>query len=295
MKRYTKTFMKTPALYVLIFVLFYANSCNIVNPKEGIPTYIQIDSVSLLPTVSATHGTVSQKITDVWVYYERQLLGAFQLPAKVPVLANGKGQLQVIAGIWDNGLSGTRAKYPFFTLDTFSFYAKPTETIQHTPVFNYRTTDTPSIKYFVEGFEQGNSFSKKSGDTTFTKTNNPVEVFEGDWSSKVELHDTITEFESISTQDYSIPPNRECYMELNYKSEIPFLVRIEIFYQGSYITSDVIGLNAKDKWSKIYINLKGFASTYQNAKFKIIIKGALPTGVTSSKTLIDNFKIIYYN
>ena len=287
--------MKT-SLEALLYLLICAMvSCNIVNPKESIPTYVQIDSVRLIPTVPATHGSVSHKITDVWVYYERELLGAFELPARVPVLAKDKGQLQVIGGIWDNGLSGTRAKYPFFMIDTFTFNAKPTETIHHIPFFNYRTSDTPAIKYFIEGFEQGNSFIKKDGDTTLAKTNIAADRFEGDWSSIVELHDTINTFESITTQNFVVPPNRECYMELNYKSDIPLQIRIELLYQGAYIKSDVIGLNAKDNWSKIYINLKGFTTTYQNASFNIIIKGSLPNTKTSSKTLIDNFKIIYYN
>ncbi|MCC7028994.1 MAG: hypothetical protein IT257_01725 [Chitinophagaceae bacterium] len=287
--------MKTTLPVLLLCSLFAISGCNIVNPKEEIPTYIQIDSVQLISDAPATHGSVSQKITDVWVYYNLQLLGAYELPARVPVLAAGKGQLQVIAGIWDNGLSGTRAKYPFMTVDTFSFDSKPAETVFHTPQFKYRTNNTPPITYFVEGFEQGNSFTKRNGDTTFTKTNNPAEVYEESWASKVELHDTVNTFESITTQDFLLPPNKECYMELNYKSDIPFMVRVEMLYQSTYLTSDVIGLNSKDGWTKVYINLKGFASTYQNAKFKIILKGELPDGSSSSKTIIDNFKILYYN
>jgi hypothetical protein len=181
------------------------------------------------------------------------------------------------------------------TIDTFSFDAKPTETVHHIPQFRYRTNNTPPITFFIEGFEQGNSFTKKDGDTSFTKTNNPAEVFEESWSSKVELYDTVKTFESITTQEFLLPPNKECYMELNYKSDIPFVVRVEMLYQSTYITSDVIGLNQKADWTKIYINLTGFASTYQNAKFKIILKGSLPDGTVSSKTLIDNFKLMYYN
>lgn len=279
----------------LSIILIFFGACNIVNPKEKLPTYIQIDSVQLLPTVSATHGSVSQKITDVWVYYNRQLLGAYQLPAKVPVIASGSGQLQILAGIWNNGLSGTRAKYPFYTYDYFDIDESPTKVIKHTPVFNYRTTDTPAVKYYIESFEQGNSFMKFDGDTTFSKTNNPTEVFEGDWSAKVNLHDTITTFTSITSQEYLLPAYSECYMELNYKTDGPMTVRVQMDYQGSMIYSDVIGLNSKENWTKIYIDLKGFASTYQGAKFKIILKAQLPTGMTNANYLIDNFKIIYFN
>lgn len=287
--------MKTLRGILILIWVGILNSCNIINPKEKIPTYIQLDSVTLISTKPEIHGSVSQKITDVWVYYNREIVGGYQLPAKVPILADGKGQIQVLAGIWDNGLSGTRTKYPFYTVDTFTFDAKPTETIKHNPIFYYRTSDTPSVKYFIESFEQGNSFLPNNSDTTFVKTNLPSEVFEGDWSSKVELHDTVKSFSSITTQEFMIPPNRECYMELNYKSDIPFTVAIQINYNGSTITSDVIGINSKNYWNKIYLNLKGYASSFQYGKFKIILYGSLPDGVSNSKTLIDNFKIIYFN
>jgi len=285
----------SPIFFFYCCILIGFSSCNLINPKESIPTYIQIDSVQLLPTLSATHGSISHKITDVWVYYNRQLLGPFELPCKVPVLATGTGQLQVVAGIWDNGLSGTRVKYPFYSVDTFTFSPSPTNIIKHTPTFIYRTTDTPLVKYFVEDFEQGNVFVKRSGDTTLIKTNQTNEVMEGDWSGLIDLHDSIKSAEVITSLEYFLSPNKECYMELNYKSEIPFIVRTEVYHLGSYISSDIIGLNAKDKWTKVYINLTGFAAAFQYGKFKFILKSSLPNTVSHGKIWIDNFKIIYFN
>ena len=40
----------------LSIIHIFFGACNIVNPKEKLPTYIHIDSVQLFPTVSATHG-----------------------------------------------------------------------------------------------------------------------------------------------------------------------------------------------------------------------------------------------
>jgi hypothetical protein len=97
--------MKKVFHFFASILIIGAFGCNAINPAEKVPTYIQIDSVQVLNMVPAKHGSVSHKITDVWVYYNLQLLGAFELPAKIPVLADGKGQLQVVAGIWDNGLS----------------------------------------------------------------------------------------------------------------------------------------------------------------------------------------------
>jgi hypothetical protein len=59
-------------------------------------------------------------------------------------------------------------------------------------------------------------------DTTLAKTNNPADRFEGDWASKVELHDTINTFESITTQEYLWYRQIEnAIWNLNYKSDIP--------------------------------------------------------------------------
>ena len=259
---------------ISMFMVWFCG-CNMVNPAEKIPTYITIDTTTVLSTASATHGSVSHKITDVWVYYNFELLGAFELPARVPVMAEGKGQLQLVAGIWDNGLSGTRARYPFYNVDTYSFTAAPGQTINYFPKFTYRTADTPAIKYFSEGFEQGNIFVPLGGDTSFAKTNDPNEVFEGDWSSKMHLTTDNPTGESITTQEFYLTPNRDAYLELNYKSDVPFDLRTQIYHVGTTVTSDVISFKARSNWTKVYVNLTGFAAAFQYGKFKFLIKTAL--------------------
>lgn len=283
----------------LLFVAmcnFLLQGCNMINPKETIPTFIQIDSVQLLATNPSLHGSVSHKITDVWVYYNRQLLGAYQVPAKIPVLASSNGELEILAGIWENGLSGTRAKYPFYTLDTFYFSPQPGKIISHQPVFNYRPVDSLNTSYFFEDFEQGNSFERLFGDTTFVKTSDPSEVFEGSWSDKLDLHDTITSGQAISIQQFTLPSDKMCYVELNYKSDIPFVMRTKVTKSGASETLDMIGINASpSKWGKIYFNFGPYVATYQNAAFKFVFEAKLPDGVTQGKVLIDNFKVIHFN
>jgi len=278
--------------FLLVIIAFQA--CNMVNPKETIPTFIKIDSVRLISTDPTIHGSVSQKITDVWVYYNRQLLGAFQLPAKVPVLSTTRGELQIVAGIWDNGLSGTRAKYPFYTLDTFSFSPSPTATLHHIPTFNYRTADSLSTVYLNYDFEQGNAFGPLYGDTTFIKTNTPEDVFEGNWSDKLELSDSAKFGQSATVIDYTLPNDKMCYLELNYKNDVPFELKAEVHQSSSVFNVKLIGVNTSDKWGKIYVNFGTIAASYPNATFKFVIEATLPTGKTSGKVLIDNFKIIHF-
>ncbi len=286
--------MKYIYFFILLPFSFLFQACNMVNPKESIPTYIQIDSVQIASAAPLIHGSVSHKITDVWVYYNLQLLGAFQLPAKVPVLSTQQGQLQVVAGIWDNGLSGTRAKYPFLSVDTFTFNPAPASTIQHIPMFTYRTADSQAIDYFIEDFEQGNSFGPLNGDTSFIKTNLAGEVFEGNWSNKLELFDTVKLGQSITIQEFALPSNKISYIELNYKNDIPFVLKTEVHLSGLVFQIDLIGLNTSTSWNKIYVNFGTVAATYPGATFKFMLQATLPDNTTQGKVLVDNFKIIHF-
>jgi hypothetical protein len=281
--------------FLFFLVIITMLGCNAINPKEELPTYIVIDSTSVMPTIIEKHGSVSHKITDVWVYYNRTLLGTYELPAKIPILAKGKGELTLVAGIWENGLSGTRSKYPFYAANTLNFEAKPTEIIHHHPVFNYRDAALANVTYSVEDFEQGNGFIKLSGDTSVVRTNLPNEVFEGSWSGKILLKDTIKNVETITSQIYSLGVSKEAYLEMNYKSDIPFAVKVKASKNGSYYFLDIISLKAKNVWNKTYLNIGGFGNAYQGGQFQFYIQANLPSGQTEGKLLIDNFKVIRYN
>jgi hypothetical protein len=285
--------MKSEIYYLLLSVFLTITSCNVVNPAEEIPTYIQIDSVHVLPTLPGLHGSVTHKITDVWVYLNRELLGAYELPAKVPILLKELGQLQFVAGIYENGLSGTRARYPFYTVDTLSVSPNPTNSLHYVPNFMYQTANS-SVDYFLEDFEQGNSFTFYNGDTSFAKTNVPSDVFEGTWSCKMTLQDTFPTGESISVNPFNLPSERISYMELNYKSDIPFVIKLQITQFGAVSTIDLIGVNASSNWNKIYLNLGSYGASFQNSSFKTIFQAGLPGGISSGSVWIDNYKIIHF-
>ena len=87
---------------------------------------LQIDSVSL-DTNYYEQGSNFKAITDAWVYVDDGLIGAFELPATIPVLAEGKHKLEIRPGIKLNGISSTRAPYPFYqpiTYNDFNFFPR---------------------------------------------------------------------------------------------------------------------------------------------------------------------------
>ncbi len=88
-------------------------SCYKFDGDQTIPAYLKIDTV-LLKTYYPEQGSNSNAIKDVWVYVNDQQIGAFELPAMFPVLAMGNQKLEIRPGIKVNGISSTRAPYPFY-------------------------------------------------------------------------------------------------------------------------------------------------------------------------------------
>jgi len=103
--------------YKTIFLLFipvFFSACNILNPAEGVPTILEIDSINLNITNSALQGTSDSKITDATVYVGSHLIGIFELPASIPVLEEGNQRVIVQASIMKSGISSTIEYYPFY-------------------------------------------------------------------------------------------------------------------------------------------------------------------------------------
>ncbi|MEM9024932.1 MAG: hypothetical protein AAGB22_14400, partial [Bacteroidota bacterium] len=94
--------------------LLNLSSCDIINPEEEIPSFLRIDSINLNITNSGIQGAPTENITEAWVFWNSELIGVFELPAIIPILAAGQGELQVAAGIQVNGIGAKREIYPFY-------------------------------------------------------------------------------------------------------------------------------------------------------------------------------------
>ena len=88
--------------YLLILFLLFAG-CSLTDSDQPIPSYLVVNevSVSTLPA----QGAPTHKITDLWVYADNQLIGVFEIPARIPILVNGETtEFQIFPGIRRNPL-----------------------------------------------------------------------------------------------------------------------------------------------------------------------------------------------
>lgn len=271
----------------LLFIL--SQSCNIINPDEEIPSYIKIDSISLV-TNPLLQGSNSHKIVDAWLYVDNNPVGVYQLPCVVPVLEKGSHNITIVPGVLLNGISATHLDYPFYQSIGRSVELKQggITSIENCST-QYYDTDTFPI---LEDFENGITYFN---DTAITISNTPSEVFEGTGSGKIKLEDGQVQFE-LKSLPVELPASGALvYLEMNYKCDIAFTVglQIENFF-GTKIESSIIKLNPKNDWNKIYIELAPTINSVQNGYKYSLIFGTERTEAPQAFLYFDNIKVVHF-
>ncbi len=266
-----------------IFIIFFSLllfSCNELD--LGIPNYLIIEEINVNDNTTAN-------ITDAWVYVDDNLIGVYELPANFPTLEEGVHQVRIRAGIKDNGISGTRIPYPFYSsyiIDTFDFNSNNALVI--TPQVSY----IENIDFFNEDFEGvGLDLEITSiSDTTILKFNNSTNNYGG-----AILIDSLFNFE-LSTDELSDLPQAGApvYLELDYKSNTQFLVGVYVNFPQSVLQKDLLYINPKEDWNKIYINLTSAISEAVGANsFKVFISMQRDFALDTNSIFFDNIKVVY--
>jgi len=289
--------------FIIVGILFFITSCDIINPEEPIPAYLVISEFTL-NTDLATEGTNSHKITEAQIFVANELIGIFTLPATVPVLAEGAQDVQIFPAIRSNGLGDITDIYPFYERyqTTLDFVPGNTETI--TPVTKY----LDNVKFFFEpqeSFEDGTlTFGiDLDGDpaTTIELTNQ--EVFEGNGSGLIELERADAQMELGSNLITDLPTNSNAtFLELNYKTEASFLVGVLGYDSQGRIIYSLIdkGVNSKADWNKIYFDFSEemidlISIQDQLAGWRLVIVSDLFDGESDQANIyLDNIKLVQF-
>jgi len=247
--------------------------------KDAIPAYLIIEDITLNETDTTSN------ITDAWVYVNDQLQGVYELPAKFPVLESETKTLRIKAGIKANGIASSRIAYPFYASYFEDITFTPNTTTIITPTVNY----LDSIQYFLEDFE-GNGLDLDTDSLNFS-----VESFEGNKYGKITL-DSIYLVAEITTDELIDLPQAGApvFLELDYKSNTQFLVGVYINYPQSVVQKDLLWINPKEDWNKIYVNLTSTISEGINASsFKVFIGMRRDFELEKNELYFDNLKVVY--
>lgn len=266
-----------------------APSCELINPPEQIPAYLQIDNVTL--TTGTGQGSASHKITDVWIDADNSAQGVYEIPKVFPLLNDGATYLLISAGIFDNGISSTRVIYPFYYPDTLTLDLEATKVYQLTPHFAYRSTTKFS---FIEDFEAGNLFSLIAGDTGLIRTSETTTVFEGNFSGYIYLDASHSLYEGRTTTSFVVPTGSPVYVELNYKCDQPFEVGLYGTTSLGHTSLYKWNINPKETWNKIYLNMGKDVLDMDASSIQIQIRAVFNGAQESSHIYLDNIKLVNY-
>ncbi|MEL6989410.1 MAG: hypothetical protein AAGK97_16480, partial [Bacteroidota bacterium] len=259
------------------FIIIIAGLCIIgckLDQEEMIPAYIHIPSVEV--NTAAGEGANTHKITDVWVYANDNLLGAFPIPATVPILENGDTKIEIFPGIKDNGINSTPELYPMLQTVIQTVNLQPSEIDTLIPAFVYKS----NVNFeFVENFENTIIFTfDEDGNVSTVLNPSSEEARTGLRSGKIELNATNNFIEVGNDQRISgLPTNGSpVYLELDYKNTMEFSIGL-IGYDP--LIGDpsqlIITLREREDWNKVYINLTEQLQLSQFDEYRIFFSAFL--------------------
>ena len=253
-------------------------------PNGGIPFYLQCDSVTL-QTDYFTQGDNSQGISDIWVESGSKNFGAYELPAQFPVLDEGEVSFVVSAGVKQSGQSGIRVVYPFYQTDTFTITATSGNVYKHTPTFRYK--DAAKFTFPPEDFEASNGFNNMS---IVSDTN--VRYGTSCGAITVTITDSATTASQLAL--YDLPEGQEIWLEVDYKSEVPFWVGYFGKFGGTVLRNPVLFVNAKPTWTKLYLKLSETIGSLKADQYNLYFEALRPLGTNGGRVYIDNVKLVTF-
>ena len=272
----------------LSIILF---SCSKEDFEAQVPAYISINQITLT-TNQATEGSSSSNITDAWVFIDDDLVGVYELPATFPVLKEGLHTIKVYAGIKDNGIASSRARYLLYDPHIAQINLIKEETIEINPNVTYASGATFT---WIEDFENPSlSFLYTTGSDTIINKQS-VDVKEGIYSGQVYLDAGMDFFEATSLAFTTVPHSgAPVYLEMDFKTNEPFLIGIYTDTgQFSWIT-----INTTTEWKKIYISLTDIINNNPPSSELKVFFGMKSTSTspfvsTNPEIHLDNIKLLH--
>ena len=270
-------------LYFLIAISLF--SCDKDDTTtNGVPSYIQIDEITL-------DENYTTNITDAWVYIDGVNKGVYELPAHFPVLNDGAVEVRIYAGIKDNGIASQRVTYPFY----HSYTSTVKLTIDSSTIISPTVVLKENIEGIIDNFDQSYNFNH---DTCFSvpETEGPygnygsLSFLDSIFVTEINYKDHPLSFDNVPQQGSAT------YLELDYKSDSEFLVGMYINFPNTpTLQKDLLWINPKDDWNKIYVNLTQTVSEAIGAEsFSVFIR-MQRDNFSEVKTLdFDNIRIVHY-
>ena len=295
--------MKRVLILVLPCLLFFG--CIKNNPD---PSWLEVGVWELEENPNSINetGVLTHNISDAWVYMDGELVGVFEVPFKIPILAEGSHKFTIYPAVKNNGISATKKIYPFLQGYEVTLDLVQNETVSINPVTRYFS----SLKFWIEDFEDP-SFDIADGPTSPVSLQSSTDPsvlnpeINGGYFGRVQLDATNDHWIGSTTANMqslmmNLPRGQEVYLEIDYHNTNQLVTGVLAISSTGAATDNVnIRLNPQDEgavvWKKIYIDLREIVSASSTAEyFEFSFRAMLDDGATSGQVNIDNIKAVYF-
>lgn len=267
------------------------------NPDEQDPSFIYVDQFSF--STGPGEGTDSEKFTEIWAYANDQVIGVFDLPARIPVLNQGNTEISLFAGIKNNGISTTRIKYPFIEGEYYNLNLTPLSIDTLRPQFKYFEDLDIEQKDF-DG-NTPNMIPLSSNQGNLSMISNDERVFEGERCGYYTLPSGSALLSFKDDQNLQLTSGAVSFLEMNYSCNSRFSVGLIANQSGVETKKLVVVINPTTEsstqpvWNKIYIDLGYIVQQSPGTAYFETFFEATPLSTGQEVTLfLDNLKVVRF-
>lgn len=288
------TCMKQILLFSSVFFLFSA--CVKNNPKPVLLT-ISNWTLEVNPTIGVQDaGALTQNFTDAWVFVNNKLIGVFEVPCTIPVLASGSSNILIYPTIRNNGISATKIQYPFCEPYALEMELVAGEKYTLQPKTHYKDL----CKFIIEDFEDPSlSIETDPTSTGYLSRESDPEIELSGYYGHIYLSPTDSIWIGYTTDQMNLPKaGKDVYLEIDYRNNTNLLTGVLAISSTDVAQNPNVSLNAQNDpltWKKIYIELKEIVSFSTSAEyFEQYFRAVLDPEKTNGDIYIDNIKVVYF-
>ncbi len=247
------------------------------------------------PDSQEDQGEMTHDISQAFVNMDGQMLGAFELPVKFPVIGDGEHKFVIIPGIINNGISATKKRFPFMEQFEQTVNLVKGDTV----AINLTTRYYDDLNFLIEDFESpAIQFDYANESTaTLTREDDPSILEWGGYYGSIELNDTDSLFSGVTTFGEVLPKQgAEIYLEFDYMNSNSLLTGVVSYGNGTYHEDPNIQVNPQEtpEWKHIYIDMKEIVSFRTESPFADMNFTAILDELGTEKFIyMDNIKVIY--
>lgn len=280
--------------YAFLVILLLLTNCAKEQPEAS---WLIVEPWTLNKNNLAQHdaGELTHAVTEAFISMDGKMLGAFELPAKIPVIEEGTHELILVPGIVNNGISATKRRYPFMKNYEDSITLIAGDTVAMAPETEY----FKDIKFLIEDFENASlqfDYSNESN-TQITKGDNPEYLEWGNNYGAIELNNSDSLLSAITTFGEVLPKQgAEVFLEMDFINTNSMLTGVVSYGNNTFHEDPNIQLNPQENpvWKHIYIDLREIISFRNSSPINEMSFTAILDEIDTEKFVyLDNIKVVY--